>query len=65
MNVKINEVVTEMIVTDGVGPLSPEEVRKIVGIVLEQVRREQDRVSQRGQDTEIHDRVFRPEHRGY
>ncbi len=57
MDIRIGEVATEMIVTEAVGSLSPEEVKRLVGIVLEQVRREQDRSAQRKSDREISDRA--------
>jgi hypothetical protein len=59
MDVRIGEVVTELTVTEGVGPLSPEDVRKIVTLVLEQLRQEQDRAQQRERDTGLHDRAYR------
>ena len=58
---KIGEVVTEMSITEGVGTLGPEEVKKIVALVLEQVRQEQDRAAQRERDVTIKDRAFRPD----
>jgi hypothetical protein len=62
-DVKINEVVTEINVTEGIGPLSAADVKRIVVLVLEQFRHEQDRMEQRGRDTRINDRAFRPEAR--
>jgi hypothetical protein len=59
MDVRIGEVVTEMVVTEGVGSLGPEEVKRLVAIVLEQLRQEQDRAAQRQRDTSIGDRAFR------
>jgi len=59
-DVRINEVVTELAVTDGVGSLSAEEVRRLGSIVMEQVRLEQDRAAQRAKDTVIRDRAYRP-----
>jgi hypothetical protein len=56
MDVKIGEVSTDLIVTEGVGSLTPEEVKRLVAIVLEQVRQEQDRASQRQRDTAINHR---------
>ncbi|MGH9425693.1 MAG: hypothetical protein ACRD2L_05225 [Terriglobia bacterium] len=58
MDVRIGEVATEMIVTEGVGSLNPEEVKRLVALVLEQVRHEQDRLAQRQRDTMINDCVF-------
>ena len=59
-DVRINEVVTEIAVTEGIGPLSAEEVKRIVAIVIAQVRTEQDRVAQRAKDTTIRDRAYQP-----
>jgi len=59
-DVRINEVVTEINVTEGVGPLSAAEVKRIVTLVLEQLRHEQDRLEQRNRDTRITDRIFQP-----
>jgi hypothetical protein len=58
MDVKIGEVVTEMVVTEGVGSLSPEEVKRIVAIVLEQLRQQQDSAAQRERDTAVTNRAF-------
>jgi hypothetical protein len=63
-DVRINEVITEINVTEGVGPLSALEVKRIVALVLEQVQREQHRLEERARDTRIHDRAFRPDARG-
>jgi hypothetical protein len=57
MDVKIGEVSTELVVTEGVGSLTPEEVKRLVAIVLEQVRQEQDRAAQRQRDTAINGRA--------
>jgi hypothetical protein len=42
-DVHVGEVVVDLVVTEGVGPLAPEDVKALVRIVLEQVRREQER----------------------
>jgi len=59
-DVRINNLVTEVTVTDGVGPLSAEDVRRIVAIVMDHVRAEQDRIAQRAKDTTIRDRAYQP-----
>lgn len=61
MDVRVGEVVTEMVVTEGVGSLSPEEVKRLVALVLEQVRHEQDRMAQRQRDVVVNDRAYRPQ----
>lgn len=60
-DVQINEVVTDLEITEGVGALSPEEVRKLVKLVLEQVHMEQAHAEQRKRDTKITDRVYHPD----
>ena len=59
-NVRINEVVTDIAVTEGVGPLSAADVKRIVAIVLAQVKTEQDRHAQQAKDTTIRDRAYQP-----
>lgn len=61
MDVRIGEVVTEVVVSDTVGALGPDEVRRLVTLVLEQVRHETDRRDQQARDADIRDRVFRTE----
>ena len=60
MDVRIGEVVTELVITESVGPLAPEDVRRLVTLVLEQLRHERDRVAQRERDTTVNDRAYRP-----
>jgi hypothetical protein len=59
-DVRINEVITDLAVTEGVGPLSAADVKRIVAIVLAQVKTEQDRHAQREKDTTIRDRAYQP-----
>ncbi len=54
-DVKIGEVQTEIVVTEGVASLSPDDVKRIVEIAMQQVRQEQDRISQRQRDTSVFD----------
>ena len=58
--VEIGEVKTDVIVTEGVGPLSKADVQRLVSLVLEHVRNEQDKNAQREKDTGISNRVFPP-----
>jgi hypothetical protein len=58
--VEIGEVKTDVIVTEGVGPLSKADVQRLVSLVLEHVRHEQDKNAQREKDTGISNRVFPP-----
>ncbi|HEV7395164.1 MAG TPA: hypothetical protein VGN86_01535 [Pyrinomonadaceae bacterium] len=54
-DVRIGEVQTEVVVTEAVGSLSPEDVKRIVAIAMEQFRQEQDRIGQRQKDTGVHE----------
>jgi hypothetical protein len=58
---RINEVATDLVVTETVGSLHPDEVKKIVALVLEHVRQEQRRAAQHERDTKIGDRAYRSE----
>jgi hypothetical protein len=58
MDVRIDEVAADVVITEGVGALSAEDVRRLVGLVLEQLRHERNRSSERAHDTEIHDRAL-------
>lgn len=61
--VEVNQVRTEIIVTDGVGPLSKADVQQLVTLVLQHVRHEQDMNEQRAKDTTIENRVYPPQER--
>jgi len=54
-DVRIGEVQTEVVVTESVASLSPEDVKRIVEIAMQQARQEQDRVAQRQRDTSVFD----------
>lgn len=58
--VEIGEVQTDVVITEGVGPLSRTDVQRLVSLVLEQVRREQHMSTQRENDTAIDNRVYPP-----
>lgn len=57
-DIRIGEVVTDIVVTEGVGTLSAEDVKRIVALVVEQLRHEQDRIAQRTRDTAIHNQAY-------
>lgn len=57
-DVRIGEVVTEMVVTEGVASLSPEDVKRLIGIAMEQMKREQDRIAQHRRDTSVYDSSY-------
>ena len=52
-NVQIGEVMTEMVIQESVGTLAPEEVKRLVAIVLEHARQQQESAAQREKDTKI------------
>jgi len=54
-DVRIGEVQTEVVVTESVGSLSAADVKRIVDIAMQQMRHEQDRLSQRKKDTSVFD----------
>ena len=58
--VGIGEVKTDIVVTEGIGPLSRADVQKVVSLVLEHLRHEQDKNEQREKDTGITNRTFPP-----
>jgi hypothetical protein len=58
MDWRINEVATELVITEAVGSLRPEEVKKIVALVLDHLRHEQHRSEQRERDTKITGRAY-------
>lgn len=60
MDVQIQKVESEIVLTDGVGTLSPQEVQKLVAIVLEQLEARQRDMKQQQRDTAIENRVYIP-----
>lgn len=58
--VEINEVRTDVVITEGVGPLSKADVQRLVSLVLEQVQRQQAMNKQKENDTSISNRVYPP-----
>jgi hypothetical protein len=54
-DVRIGEVQTEVVVTEGVASLSPEDVKRIVEIAMQQARQEHDRAAQQRRDTAVFD----------
>jgi hypothetical protein len=61
MDVQIDEVVTDMVVTDGSAGLSPAEMKQIVETVMRKVREERDCSKQREKDTAVRGRAYQPE----
>jgi hypothetical protein len=59
-DIRIGQVDSEIVVTDGIGALSQDEVRKLAALVLDLVKQEQDRQAQHADQTTIRDRAYRP-----
>jgi hypothetical protein len=59
--VEVQHVQTDIIVTEGVGPLSKADVQHLVSIVLQQLRQEMDINAQRCKDTKIENQVYPPQ----
>lgn len=57
-DVRINEVHTEMEITDTVGGLGPAEMKKLVAMVLEKLQEQQDREQMRRRDDTIRNRAY-------
>ena len=57
-DVRIGEVITEMVVTESVGSLGPDEVKRVVEIAMQQLRQEQDRKAQQQRDTAVFDSSY-------
>jgi hypothetical protein len=59
-DVRIGQIHTDLVITEGVGPLSPEDVMRLVKLVMEKIQDEQGRREDRDRDTSIRDRAYRP-----
>ncbi|PWT94156.1 MAG: hypothetical protein C5B55_03135, partial [Blastocatellia bacterium] len=57
-DVRIGEVQTEMVVTESVGSLGSEDVKRILELAMQQFRQEQDRMSQKQKDTAVFDSSY-------
>ena len=58
MDVQIETITTQIQVSEGVGSLSPEDVRKIVALVMEHLNQQKHTDHQREADVKIRDRSF-------
>jgi hypothetical protein len=57
-DVQINEVHTEIEITESVGTLSPAEVKKLLALVLEHVKAHQERAEMKRRDDTVHERAY-------
>lgn len=57
-DIHIDEVHTEMEITEGVGSLGPEEVRKLVGLVLAQLKAKKDHDELRQRDNRLQNSAY-------
>lgn len=60
-NVHIREVNFAVEITEPIGPLQSEDVRKIATAVMEMLDRRSDLNQQRNRDTRVRDRVWDPD----
>jgi hypothetical protein len=58
LDVRIGEVVTDLMLTESVGALAPEEVKRLVVLVAEHMQRAQDVAAQRTRDTCIDNSAY-------
>jgi hypothetical protein len=58
--VEINEVRTDVVITEGIGPLNKGDVQRLVALVLEHLSHQQNKNSEREKDTSITNRVYPP-----
>lgn len=61
--IEIGQVQTDIVVTEGIGPLSKADVQQLVSLVMEKWRHEQDMNAQRAKDTTIENQVYPPQER--
>jgi ribosomal protein S11 len=54
-DVRIGDVQTEMVVTESVGSLGVEDVKRLIDMAMQQFRQEQDRKAQQKRDTSVFD----------
>ena len=57
-DVHINEVHTDMEITDSVGPLSPAEIKKLVALVIAQIREQEHRDALRCRDNRLQNSAY-------
>jgi len=58
--VNIHDVRTDVIITEGIGPMSQADLRRLMALVLEQIEQHHDANAQRKEDTAIGNRVDPP-----
>jgi hypothetical protein len=58
--VEIQEVVTDLVITENIGSLTGEETEKLIRTVVERLKMRESAVAQREKDTEITNRVYPP-----
>jgi len=58
--VEIQEVMTDIVITENIGSLTQEETEKLIQAVIERLRMHEGTMTQREHDTEITNRVYPP-----
>jgi hypothetical protein len=62
LDVRIGEVVTDLTFTESVGSLGPEELKRLVLLVAEHLRRTEDLSAQRSRDVTIANSAYHGVH---
>ena len=57
-NVQIDEVHTDFVITEAVGPLSTEDMRKLIAQVVEHLRERAEHAKRRRSDDAVRDRAY-------
>jgi hypothetical protein len=60
MDVQIGEVTTELVVNESVGALGPEEVKRLLKLMMDHMAEHRDRAEEKERDTAVRDRAFHP-----
>ena len=60
-HVQIDEVHTDLVITDSVGPLSPEDLKKLMKHVMEHIRSMKDHAERKRDDDAVEDRNYYPD----
>ena len=60
-NVQINEVQTNLEITESVGALAPSEVKKLVALVIEHLKNQRDHEDRRRRDDTVTDHAYAAE----
>jgi hypothetical protein len=60
-HVQIDEVHTDLVITDSMGPLSPEDLKKLLKYVMEHIRSMNEHAERKRDDDGVQDRNYYPD----